>query len=225
MLQALQRSGMDLRNVTVVDTHRALTLRDAALEVLAEAPPTFFLLAFSLGGLIALQAALLAPERVQALVLLGATAAVVALDRHASRRAQVVWAREYGTGTLVRERLWSACVGPRNHEDQALRSLLTEMADSLGPEAFYAQTELALTRPDLRAHLRSLTMPALVLGGSEDAINPPAVQQELAAALGNATLVLVEHAGHFMLLEEPEEVARHVAAWFNRVAHPAREFK
>jgi pimeloyl-ACP methyl ester carboxylesterase len=225
MLRALKSFGTGKWNVSVKNTHGSFTLTEAALQVLADAPQRFFLLGFSLGGLIALQAALLAPERVQALVLLGTTAAPVISDRHAARRAQVDWARKHGTGTLVGERLWSACVSQARQEDAALRSLLSEMAETLGAEAFHAQTELALTRPDLRADLRSLTMPALVLGGIEDEINPPAVQQELVDALENATLVLVKHAGHFMLLEEPDEVARHVAAWFNKVVRPAWELK
>ena len=223
MRQAWMGLGMEGWTVTAQQTHRAFTLREAALQVLADAPANFSLLGFSLGGLIALQAAVLAPERVRALALLGTTAAAVPTDRHAARRAQVDWACKHGAGAFVQEHLWSACVSRASQEDTALRSLLRDMADTLGAEAFHAQTELAITRPDLRADLRRLTMPALVLGGIEDKINSPAVQQELADSLGNATLVLVEHAGHFMLLEKPDEVAKYVAAWLNKVIQTAQE--
>jgi len=225
LLKSLERSGVRMPGVQFLDTHRALTLMEAARQVLAAAPPEFLLLGFSLGGLVALQVALLDPARILGLALLGTKAGSVDPAKHPARRAQVLWAREHGTGRLLGERLWPACVSPANLSDVQLRTVLIDMADSLGLDAFDAQTELALTRPDLRSSLRSLPMPSLVLGGGDDVINPPSVQQELADGLGNATLAMIEGAGHFMLLEDPDAVAAHVAAWMHTIAQLALEFK
>jgi pimeloyl-ACP methyl ester carboxylesterase len=91
------------------------------------------------------------------------------------------------------------------------------MAATVGSETLVRQTDLALSRSDSRAHLTSLVMPSLVLAGLDDALCPPDVQREMAAALPDAVLALIPDAGHFAPLERPLAVARHVAAWLARV--------
>jgi pimeloyl-ACP methyl ester carboxylesterase len=70
------------------------------------------------------------------------------------------------------------------------------------------QTEVALTRSDKRPLLPAMAMPALILGGAQDQIAPPMLQQELAAGLPHATLHIVPDAGHFLPLECPDFCAR-----------------
>jgi pimeloyl-ACP methyl ester carboxylesterase len=55
------------------------------------------------------------------------------------------------------------------------------------------------------------------LAGAEDALCPPEMQIEMALALPSTTLELIRDAGHFALLEQPATVARHIAAWLDRV--------
>ena len=95
--------------------------------------------------------------------------------------------------------------------------LLEGMAESLGHAVFAQQTELALSREDYRSRLATVACPALVLAGAQDKVCPPAAQRELAAALRDCTCVMLPGAGHFALLENPDEVAAAVAAWFHTV--------
>ena len=71
--------------------------------------------------------------------------------------------------------------------------------------SLYAQT---WDRPDydLLARLREIQVPALVIASSEDFI-PLAVATEIAGALPNAELVVLEGCGHFPYLEQPDRVA------------------
>jgi proline iminopeptidase len=68
----------------------------------------------------------------------------------------------------------------------------------------------------VRERLGEITVPTLVIAGSHDFIFPPACQAELASGIPDATLHLVEHAGHNPHEEQPAEtlevIARFLAA-------------
>ncbi len=63
-----------------------------------------------------------------------------------------------------------------------------------------------LMEMDLRHALPRLRVPAVVIVGQHDRITPPATAVELVGVLPDATLVVVEHAGHMAMLERPAEV-------------------
>jgi pimeloyl-ACP methyl ester carboxylesterase len=191
--------------------------RDAgtvADRILAEAPPRFALLGFSLGGIVALEIAARAPERVAGLAMIDSNSRDIPIEHHAMRRAQAVV--EDGLDALI-ERLWPNYVGSAARGDSALRATILAMAQAVGADALADQTEVMLSRADSRPRLGRLAMPALVLAGEEDALCPPAMQHELADGLPNAVLALIDGAGHFAPLERPDAVADHVAAWLDRV--------
>ncbi|MEE1784390.1 alpha/beta hydrolase [Streptomyces sp. SP17BM10] len=66
------------------------------------------------------------------------------------------------------------------------------------------------------AALRGL--PALVLAGTKDLLTPPAHSEAMAEQLPGAELMIVEGAGHLVMLEHPELVDRHLAALLRRAA-------
>lgn len=172
-------------------------------------------LGFSLGGIVALEMARIAPNRVAGLALLASTAAPVAEIHHTDRRAAVERARSAGPAAVIAELLPRYLA--RSESSNAHHAAILAMANDGGAESFANQTELALSREDLRQHLSTLHMPVLVIGGEHDQINPPATQRELARALPNVTLAIIPNSGHFSLLERPAEVALHVAAWLNQL--------
>jgi pimeloyl-ACP methyl ester carboxylesterase len=59
---------------------------------------------------------------------------------------------------------------------------------------------------DFRDALSRITVPALVAVGDQDRVTPPAVAVELAAALPQGRLFIVEGAGHIAMLERPERL-------------------
>ena len=67
---------------------------------------------------------------------------------------------------------------------------------------------LACDRFDFRHNLTAIATPALVIAGDEDRLTPPRFSQSLAAGLAHGRLVILEGAGHFAMLEQPEEAAR-----------------
>ncbi len=62
--------------------------------------------------------------------------------------------------------------------------------------------------PNLRRYLGRITNPALVIWGTEDRLLPASQAPLFVAALPDARLELVEDAGHFVLQEKPETLAK-----------------
>lgn len=173
-----------------------------ARKLLGDMPHRFALLGFSLGGIVAVEAALDAPDRIAALALVNSTARPVPFAEHAGRRS----AARQDVAAHVRRDLLPA------YASQAGEGAILAMANdraSLYPD----QTEAAITRPDRRADLAGLAMPTLVVGGERDAINPPQAQAELAAAIPDARLALIPDAGHFTPLDAPTALAILIEAW------------
>jgi pimeloyl-ACP methyl ester carboxylesterase len=158
----------------------------------------------SLGGVVALELALAAPERVRSLVL-GCTC-VLTPDKPraplqvndallAASRRDLADSTLYGTACPPDARA-------RNHQ-----AILEDVA---APEALVAQQNaLRAYNTDLAAISR-LTMPALVLHGTEDPIVPVEWGRELAEALPDSRLVVYEGCGHLYLVEVGAEANREV---------------
>jgi pimeloyl-ACP methyl ester carboxylesterase/predicted ester cyclase len=180
---------------------------ELAAALLDRAPPRFALLGFSLGGLIALEMSLLAPERIAGLALIGSNARSRAPEAppHPASPEEAIAAA------------WPDAVGRSHHDDVDLRMLLAAMAENIDEAQHTAQKRLADRRTDKRDRLAQLTMPTLILAGAEDTVCPPALQHELATRLPDARLALIEGAGHFAPLEAPDALASHVAGWLARV--------
>jgi pimeloyl-ACP methyl ester carboxylesterase len=64
---------------------------------------------------------------------------------------------------------------------------------------------------DIRSELNKISIPTLVVCGSEDQMTPPKFGRYLAENISGAQLVEIEDAGHFAMLEKPKEVANTIA--------------
>jgi pimeloyl-ACP methyl ester carboxylesterase len=66
---------------------------------------------------------------------------------------------------------------------------------------------------DVRDRLADVNVPVLVITGAEDRITRPQESEEIAAALPDATLSIVEGAGHFPFIEAPERYLGVIGSW------------
>lgn len=67
---------------------------------------------------------------------------------------------------------------------------------------------------DIESRLEQLSMPALVIHGSRDAITPLASSQKLAASLPRSTLALIEGAGHVPTVTRPDQLVAKIEEFF-----------
>jgi pimeloyl-ACP methyl ester carboxylesterase len=63
---------------------------------------------------------------------------------------------------------------------------------------------------DVMDRLGEISAPTLVIGGTADQMTPPKHATFLADKIPGARLAMIEGAGHMVMLEQPELVARHV---------------
>ena len=68
---------------------------------------------------------------------------------------------------------------------------------------------------DLRPALRDLSIPALVIAGRQDPMDP-GMQFELHLALKNSRIVFLDRCGHFAWLEQPEGLYSAIREFLNK---------
>lgn len=172
-------------------------LADSAADILARAPERFVLVGTSYGGLLALEVALAAPERVTALWLMGC-------DPKAAAPGGPDLAGGLEAAPDIVIDLLAGLVVPR--DAVAAAAAFKAMAQRVGAAAGAAQARAVVARSDLTGRLGELTMPALLLWGSQDQLVPPDVGRQLAAGLPQGRFHELD-CGHLPTLEKPAEVA------------------
>jgi 3-oxoadipate enol-lactonase len=87
----------------------------------------------------------------------------------------------------------------------------------------YARIFEAISAHDASDLLATIATPTLVVAGGADLLTPPALSKEMAAAMPDARLELVEGATHFSLLEHGDEIAEVVERFVETLARGAGE--
>jgi pimeloyl-ACP methyl ester carboxylesterase len=156
----------------------------------------------SMGGAIAQQIALSAPTRCAGLILM-ATAAKLPVNPNI---LNLVRSDKQQVAEMINKWEWSP-TAPAELKAKALARLLEVPAEQMYRD--YA----ACNNFDISDRLAEITMPTLVISGELDKMAPRAWQEALVAGLPNATLAIIEQAGHYLILEKPQAVADSIAQW------------
>ena len=208
-LNATERLG---RQRYTIEMAGELSAPAMARRVLELAPPRFALLGFSLGAIVGLEVVTQAPERVERIALLGCNARTMPVERQAARRASVAKASRDGNAGYIDE-VWDLSVPTWRRDDAGLRAELMAMAGDASLRTFEEQVEISINRADRRAGLTEIAVPTLVACGAEDRVCPPELSREIAAGIPGARLAIVERAGHYLTLDQPQFVAKLLADW------------
>jgi pimeloyl-ACP methyl ester carboxylesterase len=203
----------DLATPVVADLTLDDSVQAMAERVLAAAPTRFALAGLSLGGYVALEIIRRAAAgRVTHLALMN-TSARPDDDAKSESREKTVLAARIGTFKGVTPRFLPTILHPDNAADPAIGPVVLAMTERVGRVAFERQQMAAMTRPDFRPLLASIACPTLVIGGLQDRVTPPALQEEIAAGIPGAGLELLDRCGHLAPLEQPDTVNRLMRAW------------
>lgn len=156
----------------------------------------------SMGGAIALSLALLAPSRIRALVLVSTAARLAVAPTLLQQMAEdpaaaVQWIIENGYGPGVSERMLH---------------LSREQLAQVPPSALHSDY-VACSTFDVRDRLAEIGCPALLLCGSVDRLTPPQQMRAIQKAMPAARFELVPGAGHMLPMEQPEALAKAIAAF------------
>lgn len=187
--------------------YRLTDLADDALGVLDRlGVEQAHLVGLSLGGMVAMQVAATAPDRVDRMALCCTSAYMPpAADWH-DRAATV---RAHGVAAVadaVVDRWLTPAFAAASPD---LVGRLRAMALATPAEGYAACCE-AIASMDLRADLPSITAPTLLIAGADDPATPPADAAAIAARLPGARAVVVGAAAHMANLEQPRAVTGHI---------------
>lgn len=198
--------------VTIADHKTGDRVEKIAKSILADAPPRFALIGFSMGGYVCFEILRQAPERVLKLGLLDSTARPDSEESTANRRRLIALAQK-GRFIDVIEQTFPKSVHPENAGNSDLYAIHRGMAEANGPAIFEQQQEAIIHRPDSRLLLGSIDVPTLIVVGEGDQIIPPDAAREMHAAIAGSKLLVVPRAGHLALLEQPEPVHAALKKW------------
>lgn len=185
---------------------------DTAQALVDALPPRVALCGWSLGALLAQQAALLAPRRIARLALVAATPSFTQRADWTPAQAPALLesfmaavAQDAG-GTLQR---FAALLNQGDAQARSLgRSLAATLASGELPDAATLTKGLAWLRDvDLRDHAPALTMPTLLIHGARDPLMPLAAAEWLAGQLPDARLETLAEAAHAPFLADPARFA------------------
>lgn len=185
---------------------------------LAAAPERALWLGWSLGGLVALAAALRAPKRVTGLILLTATPRFTRAVDWTPAMTEATLAEFHDSlgsdpsATLARFLALQVRGDTSARETlRVLRQTQTERPDP-NPAALSLGLEI-LADEDLRGRLADIRCPALWLFGSRDTLVPVQVAERVEMLMPGATTAAIEGAAHAPHLSHPGETAAAISTF------------
>jgi pimeloyl-ACP methyl ester carboxylesterase len=173
-----------------------------ALFVSALKLPEVALAGHSMGGAIALELALRGPAWLSRLVLLGSSA------RLRLAPAYLAGLEREGLRRFVRQ-----AYGPDAPGEMVHRGL--QLLGQSSPDLLRGDFA-ACAAFDVAGRLGEVKTPTLVICGASDQLAPLSHSQYLREQIAGASLLIVEGAGHMVMLEEPLAVARAIAGFLKR---------
>jgi pimeloyl-ACP methyl ester carboxylesterase len=194
----------------------------------------FALAGHSFGGGATVEAAMAAPERVSALILLdvalgldapppsGALRSLLAVGPLRNTLSAATFANPWLTGYGLRNFIADDALATAERvalyqQPLSVRGTSPAIGDWLRTGLF---GDHAGARSGDKANYRDLAIPTLVIWGREDTVTPLPQGEEIAALLPDATLVVLDRVNHIPHLEQPESVAREMLGFLMRTGEP-----
>ena len=160
----------------------------------------------SIGGMIALRAALVSPDRVAGLILLDTDAGAESPGRAVRYTLMAVGSRLLGVGPFL-PAVARLMFGPttRRRSPRLVREWKRRFRDVDSPSRLH-YVKCLVRRDSVLDRLPEIGVPVLVIVGEEDASLPPERSRAIVARVRGARLAVLPEAGHLTALERPELV-------------------
>ena len=188
------------------------TMDGLATGILANAPPRFALAGLSMGGIVAMNILAQAPDRVTKIALMDTNPLAETPEAQARRAPQVARVLDGGLDAVMRDEMKPLYLHDTPQRSEIL-DLCMNMARSLGPHAFAAQSRALASRPDRKTILAAFKGPALVLTGEHDIPCPRDRHDLMHALMPQSRLAVIAGAGHLPTLEKPQETTAELLRW------------
>jgi len=216
-LFAEQQKGLSsIADCYVASNTSSASLKKVAKNILNTYSGDLTIMGLSYGGIIAFELLRQAPDRIKKVILLNTN------YKKPSEQTKINQQRFIGMAYLGEFKeitstiLIDAMLHPINAKKQALRATVLNMAINVGVDGFYNQVKAQLGRPDSTSDLKKIQCPTLIITGREDIICPLKLHEEMAEAIPNSTLNIIEECGHLSTLEQPQLVNNVIINWWKK---------
>jgi len=160
----------------------------------------------SIGGMVAMRAAVTVPDRVSGLILVDTHAGAETAYKKMKYRAMGLGVRTFGIRPFlpaISKLMFGATTRRTNPE--LVKAWEGRFASADVPSMLLGIRAL-VGRDSVVERLPEVAVPSLIIVGDEDTSLPVSCSQEIASALPSSTLVVVPESGHLSSLEQPEAV-------------------
>ena len=198
--------------VSQVHAHHDSMERMAAALLAQHPAGPLVLCGASMGGILAMEVARQAPQRLRGLALLGTNARPETPEMRSLREAAMQLFRD-GRALEVLEANVPLAFHPDAQAQPGIVDAYLQFVLDAGAGQLVRQNQAIIDRPDARRHLPALRCPVLVMGGDSDQLTPPDCSDEIAALIPQAQRVVLPRCGHMLTMERPAEVNAHLLAW------------
>ena len=157
------------------------------------------------------------PQEMTALVL---TCGKPQPDTEANRERRQEWmaaARRPGGLEKFFGSMAETLVGPTAQREQpTVREAARSMMSAMPLDAMLAVQQGLALRPDSVPTLQTITVPVCAVAGGEDSSSTPLEMQVIADRVPGAEFHLLQNAGHYAPLEQPEKIAALIDSFLDR---------
>jgi len=207
----------------VTDVHaRCDTIEAMARTLLDDHPGELVLCGASMGGIVAMEVARQAPQRIRGLALLGTTARPETDEVRALREAAIVLFDQGRAAEVLRANVPLAFHASRASDKTLVRTYMDFVLHA-GSAQLIRQNRAIMARPDARRHLPDVRCPVLMVCGDADQLTPPECAREIAALVPDARLEMIARCGHMLTMEQPEHVNDLLLEWLDALPPLTRQ--
>lgn len=190
-------------NTIVGDLKNNNSIEKMAQEILSKAPSKFFLVGLSLGGIVSLEIARIAPQRVIKLILMDTTPYLPTIKQMDSWSVFREMCENKQFDDITKNHLLSQMLANENYTEE-LKTVVVQMSEEIGMESYLNQLNALENRKDYSKFLNEISVETLILVGEEDEICPLYISEYLADHLVDSSLSLIRKSGHLPPLEKPD---------------------
>ncbi|MDB4849767.1 alpha/beta hydrolase [bacterium] len=198
--------------VHIADISRHESITALAADVLRQAPAQFCLAGHSMGGIVAMEVCRQSPNRVAKLALIDTNPFAELEEVKNKRVSQVSEALSGKLVNVIRDEMKPNYLANNVNQD-AILNICMDMALSLGPKVFVNQSKALQGRADQQKTLESLSIPVLIMCGSEDKLCPLERHEFMHNIISTSVLEVIEDAGHMPTLEKPQKTSEVLRTW------------
>lgn len=197
--------GADISHADYTGSDTMEAMLDKVMDGVPDEP--CHLVGFSLGGYLAMMAAIREPARFKSLTVIAASPYGLSVDEKAlrQRNAEMLTRLTYRGMSKARLKQFMA---EEHIDNEAITGTILAMERDLGQAELVRQLIAPIERPNVKADLLALDIPVHFIMARADAMVPFGAIEKLAAGSDSRIcLHMVEGSGHMIPLEAPEKLA------------------